>query len=108
MKSISRRDLEAMHDDVHRDFLLVNVLPKDTFNRLHIRTSVNVPVDNASFETMMEYVAGSKHREIVLYCASFNCPASTEAAEKLEKAGFTSVYDYEGGTQDWMRHKSAA
>mgnify|MGYP003626742147 CR=1 FL=1 len=42
--------------------------------------------------------------EVVVYCANFDCPASTDAARKLDEAGFNNVYDYEGGTQDWMEN----
>lgn len=27
---------------------------------------------------------------------------------KLEEAGFTRIYDYEGGTKDWMEQKKEA
>lgn len=97
MKFIFWRDFEVMYDDVYRDFLLVNVLFKDIFNWFYIWIFVNVLVDNVFFEIMMEYVVGSKYCEIVFYCVSFNCLVFIEVVEKLEKVGFISVYDYEGG-----------
>jgi rhodanese-related sulfurtransferase len=78
------------------------VLPEDNFNEKHIRTSINIPHEDKQFTEMVEKVAGSKDRKIVVYCASFDCDASKKAAEKLEKAGFDRVYDYEGGTKDWF------
>jgi rhodanese-related sulfurtransferase len=84
------------------DFVLINVLPEDNFNEKHIRTSINIPHEDKQFTEMVEKVAGSKDRKIVVYCASFDCDASKKAAEKLEKAGFDRVYDYEGGTKDWF------
>ncbi len=30
------------------------------------------------------------------------------SARKLDEAGFTQVYDYEGGTQDWFDKRDAA
>src|SRR5690625_7892017 len=77
----------------------------DSFNKEHIRSSVNVPVDEDNFTSRVEQIAGSKEREVVVYCASFDCDASTRAAEKLQQEGFTQVYDYEGGTKDWFAHQ---
>jgi rhodanese-related sulfurtransferase len=30
------------------------------------------------------------------------CKASLRAAEKLEKLGYTNVYEYSGGKHDWQ------
>jgi rhodanese-related sulfurtransferase len=42
-----------------------------------------------------------KDKDIIVYCASFECHASPTAARKLEQLGYTRVIDYEGGLQDW-------
>jgi len=44
-----------------------------------------------------------RDRTVVLYCASYDCPASTEAAKRLMRMGFTSVFDYKGGLEEWKR-----
>ena len=108
MKTLSKEDLKKMNEKEHEDFVLINVLPKDHFNRQHIRTSVNVPHDRDDFTDQVESISGHKGRKIVVYCASFDCDASPNAAKKLEKAGFTNVYDYEGGTEDWFEHRKSA
>ncbi len=108
MKPITRDELKRMNETEHEDFVLINVLPRDAFNQAHIRTSVNVPVDNDGFVERVNIICGSKDRKIVVYCASFDCDASNQAAEALEKAGFRLVYDYEGGTKDWIEKKQAA
>src|SRR5690625_4309111 len=104
MQAISHSALKTMNEPGHRDYVLINVLPQDGLNQDHIRTSVNVPVDEDNFTSRVEQIAGSKEREVVVYCASFDCDASTRAAEKLQQEGFTQVYDYEGGTKDWFAH----
>lgn len=106
MKAITRDDLKRMNETEHEDFVLINVLPRDAFNDKHIRTSINVPVDDDDFEEVVEKVVASKQRKVVVYCASFDCDASPKAAEKLENAGFTAVYDYEGGTKDWFEKRN--
>ncbi len=104
MQPINRRDLERMNDAGDRDFVLINVLSPEAFNQQHIRTSINVPQESQDFEDTVALVAGGKDRDIVVYCKNHQCNASTRAAEKLEDAGFSSVFDYEGGTEDWMKN----
>lgn len=108
MKPITRDELKTMNETEHDDFVLINVLPKEAFNKAHIRTSINVPVKDERFVETVEAVVGDKERKVVVYCANFDCDASPKAARKLEEAGFTQVYDYEGGTQDWFEQRRAA
>lgn len=108
MRTISRDDLKRMNQGEDRDFVLINVLPRAAFNEKHIRTSINIPVDETGFVQQVETVAGGKDRDVVVYCASAECNASPNAARKLEQAGFTRVYDYEGGTRDWFGQKQAS
>jgi rhodanese-related sulfurtransferase len=108
MQGIKRQQLEQMNGAGERDFVLVNVLPREAFNEAHIRTSINIPQDEPGFEETVAKVAGSKNRDVVVYCASFDCDASLKAAEKLDKAGFAHIFDYEGGTRDWLdNHENA-
>lgn len=108
MHVIDRQHLEGMLADEDADFLLINVLSAEEFNRRHLRNSINVPLKTPRFAELVAEIAGNKDRRIVVYCASFDCDASTKAATELEAEGFTDVYDYEGGTQHWFDHKSAA
>lgn len=108
MQSITRDDLKQMNETDHEDFVLINVLPGEAFNKEHIRTSINIPLQSEDFTEQVERVVGNKERKVVLYCASFDCDASPKAAKKLEQAGFSQVFDYEGGTRDWFEKKRAA
>ena len=108
MKTLTHNELKTMNDTEERDFVLVNVLPRKVFNEEHIRTSVNIPLEKDNFTDLVETVAGDKNREIVVYCANFKCDASEKAAKKLEENGFSKIFDYEGGTEDWMEQKQKA
>jgi rhodanese-related sulfurtransferase len=101
MKAISYDQLKKMKDG-EEDFILVNVLPAEAFSKAQIPDSINIPVKQPDFEAQVEETADGKEKKIVTYCASFDCPASSEAAEKLEKAGFTDVLAYEGGIKEWQ------
>jgi rhodanese-related sulfurtransferase len=107
MQTLTKTELKKLNDQKHEDFVLINVLPPETFREKHIRTSVNIPVQRDDFSELVSLVSANKSRKIVVYCASFDCDASRSAAEKLEKAGFEQVYDYEGGTKDWFESRDS-
>jgi len=97
LKTITREELQAKRERGDR-FHLVNVLSATTFAAAHIPGSENVPV------TEIEEVAMSlwePDEEIVVYCASFDCDASSRAAAILERLGYIDVSDFEGGMEDW-------
>jgi rhodanese-related sulfurtransferase len=58
-------------------------------------------VDSDDFVERVEELVGHKDYPVVVYCADEGCSSSERAAEKLDQAGFTSVFDYSGGAQEW-------
>ena len=85
-----------------KDALIINVLPKEDFDEGHIPGSINIPVESEEdFVQSVEEIASNKNQKIVVYCASKECSASKTAAEKLDRAGFSYVLEYEGGMKDW-------
>ena len=101
MQTISRDQLKQWKDQ-GEDFELINVLGEDSFRTAHIPGSDNIPLGAENFEQEVEQKAGGKDKPIVVYCANHECTASPSAAKKLEEAGFSRVYDYEGGVKDWQ------
>ena len=107
--TISRDDLAERiqrespdNDDRQRGFALVNVLAPQSFVQSHIPGSINIPQGQEDlFEQRFD-----KGKEIIVYCASFDCSASPKAATELARRGFTDVYDYEGGMQDWQERSA--
>ena len=81
--------------------ILVNTLPHEAFEKQHIPNSINIPQEREDFVSQVEQAAGSKDQTVVVYCANEHCNSSTQAAQKLEAAGFTHVFDYEGGAESW-------
>ena len=81
---------------------LINVLPGQAFREKHIPGSINIPVEDGDFvQQVEECLGGAKEKTVVVYCASTECPASEQAARRLEQAGFTNVFDYEAGVAGW-------
>lgn len=81
--------------------ILVNTLSQDEFKKAHIPNSLNIPEQQDDFTSQVEQAAGSKDQTVIVYCASQECGSSEQAAQKLEQAGFSHVYDYEGGAKSW-------
>jgi len=102
MQTIERDELKQ-HLDESQDFLFLNVLSEEKYEDEHIPGSQNVPFDDddEDFARKVEPLVATKDDFIVVYCASTDCPASSNAAKALENAGFTNVRAYEGGIHDW-------
>lgn len=90
------------------DMLLIDVLPKESFDKQHIPGAINVPLGGANFVKDVDSKVRSKEQRIVVYCASAQCDASQKAAEELENASFTNVDRFEDGLEGWFGKKSSA
>jgi ArsR family transcriptional regulator len=75
---------------------VVNVLDPKQYHLGFIRGSKRIPLSE------LERRAGEldKSREVIVYCASYDCHASRNAAKKLEALGFCARA-YEGGIKEW-------
>ncbi|MCH8067387.1 MAG: rhodanese-like domain-containing protein [Nanoarchaeota archaeon] len=99
MKTISAEELKEKID-AEEDFVLVNVLSKESYEARHVPTSINIPVDEVENRAPTELP--DKNKEIIVYCASTTCQASPRAAKKLEELGYINVTDYETGVVGWQ------
>ena len=97
LKCITRDALKRMIDK-NEDFILVDVLSLESYEKEHIPGSINIPL--ADIKNKAERLL-KKDKEIVVYCGSSQCTMSSQAAEELARLGYKEVYDYEGGLQDW-------
>lgn len=102
MKTITTDQLKALEAD-RRGILLINTLDESHFAATRILDALNVPQSKDNFISRVDEIAGSKERPIVVYCASSECNSSTQAAKKLDAAGYQEVYDYEGGAKAWSQ-----
>ncbi|MBI3841393.1 MAG: rhodanese-like domain-containing protein [Thaumarchaeota archaeon] len=79
------------------DLVVVNVLKKEAYNRIHIRGSISIPRNELEAGRWQELDRGNA---VVVPCSSFSCGASKLAADFLETKGYR-VRAYEGGTKEW-------
>ena len=82
------------------DFILVDALSKDSFKNKRIPGSVNIPSSKV-LKTASDKIP-NKQTEVVVYCASNSCEASTKAVEKLEELGYKNVVEFNAGLKGWL------
>lgn len=80
-------------------YKLLDVLSSDSYNKGHIDGALSFPVNEINKATAGSRL--SKSDDIIVYCGSFQCSASTEAAKKLSALGY-NVLDYKGGLKEWQ------
>ena len=75
---------------------IVNVLAPEHYHLGVIKGSIRIPLN----ELDSRWGELDKNIEVITYCASYDCPASSQAAEKLANKGF-KANAYEGGIKEW-------
>ena len=96
MKSITRTELQSRLGTI----VLLEALPSNYFEAEHLPGAQNMPLDE--IDTLASLLVPDKGAAVVTYCAGPSCPNSKIAAERLETLGYTDVYAYEGGKEDWL------
>ena len=101
LKEVSREELKKWIDE-KKDFVLVDVLLRHSYDAWHLPGAVHAGVHEDGFLEKVAALAPDKDKPVVAYCSSFTCMASPLAAKKLAEAGYTDVYHYAGGLADWQ------
>ncbi len=103
-KTISTAELTALADKP----ILVDVRPKDEFDVIHIKGSVNIDL-NKLLEKDLEAVRGKGDaRPLVFYCNGIDCEKSYKAAMKARLWGFQNVFIYDDGIFTWGKTNPSA
>ncbi len=79
--------------------LLVEVLPKDAFEREHIAGAINLPFSTLDSGAVADL---DRTRPTIAYCYDHECDLSARAAHRLVALGFTEVYDYAASKVAWL------
>ena len=95
---IDRDELKQKLDHPKK-FVLVEALPADDFQRLHLPGAINIPAHQIRSQAP-ELLP--KEAEIIVYCSGPACHASDDAARELTEMGYSNVRRYVGGKQDWV------
>jgi rhodanese-related sulfurtransferase len=98
IKAINRDILRKKLQESPGRVILMDVREKNDYEVEHIKGAISVPIGELLTRSVQNW--GRDH-EIIVYCGSFECPASSNAAKMLDDAGFENVLEYEGGLKDW-------
>ena len=82
------------------DFVLVDALSQQHYERSHLPGAINLPYE---FVDDAEQVLPNKDAEIVVYCMNVDCAASGEEVRELGEMGYENVRHYAEGKQDWLQ-----
>lgn len=77
--------------------VVVNVLGKPDYEKIHIKGSVSIPLDLLE-QGELEQLGDQKN--VITYCKSYTCGASKNAAMILKEMGYNAMA-YEGGIEEW-------
>ena len=96
---ITRDELKAKLDR-GGDIVVFEALPEMYYEDAHLPGAINLPHDR--IDELAPTLLPDKDREVAAYCSNLACRNSTIAANRLTQLGYTRVYDYEEGKQDWI------
>jgi rhodanese-related sulfurtransferase len=97
VKMIVKEDLKDVLGSTH-DVKILDVRSRGDFEKAHIQGAISLPLSEIEEGSVRML---HKWDFIVTYCTSFDCQASTRAAEKLIALGFSNVVDYKGGIKEY-------
>lgn len=98
VQSISRDELAAKIAD--GAVTVVEALPASYYIEAHLPGAINLPHDEV--DALASRLLTAKDAEIVVYCANEPCPNSGIAAARLSELGYSNVFEYGPGKQDWI------
>lgn len=98
--TISRDELKRKIDDGD-DFVLLEALPREAFDRGHLPNAHHFPREAA--EERASELLPNKETPGVVYCSGPECDSSLKAARALREMGYENVRRYEGGKAEWKR-----
>ena len=96
IKFISMQHLRRILDS-SEPLKLVDVRSREDFAKEHIRGAISLPLDELDKAKQLF----KPDDDIIVYCDSFVCSASSSAAKMLARMGFLKVRDYKGGLREW-------
>lgn len=98
-KEIHADELKSWYDH-NKNMIVLDARTKPYFDGTLLPKATWLPSD--STETEIYAVIPTKNSLIVVYCAGVKCPASGRLYDKLSSLGYTNVYEYHEGLEDWM------
>lgn len=96
---VALAQVKELHDS--RQAVLVDARSARSFAKEHIAGALSFPLEEASRQQKPTLKGVNKDALIIVYCNGFSCHDSVELGKLLIKAGYSSVYVFEGGLPEW-------
>ncbi len=93
-------DLQGVRELLERGAQLVEVLPAEEYEELHLPAAISLPLKELDAQAAERLDC---ERPVIVYCWDALCDMSPRAAAWLEQLGF-DAYDYALSKVDWMAH----
>jgi rhodanese-related sulfurtransferase/CBS domain-containing protein len=93
-------DLQDVQELLERGAQLVEVLPAEEYQELHLPGAINLPLKELGAQRARQL---DRQRPVIVYCWDALCDMSPRAATFLDHLGF-DVYDYARSKVDWMAY----
>lgn len=84
-----------------KEAVLVDARDTETYTGGRIQGAVSLPVGEFEQRLPDFLKMYKKDQPLVVYCNGYGCPDSMTVGEALIKAGYTTVFAYEGGYPEW-------
>ncbi|CAN5736577.1 rhodanese-like domain-containing protein [soil metagenome] len=96
---IDRDELKVRIEESN-GLVVVEALGPSYFEDAHLPGALNLPHDQV--DEFAPQLLPDKDAEIVVYCSNLACQNSVQASRRLVELGYTRVFEYEDGKQDWI------
>jgi rhodanese-related sulfurtransferase/CBS domain-containing protein len=93
---IDRHKVRELLDDGAQ---VIEALPRRFYDEEHIPGAISMPLTDLNLDSVK---ALNPDKPTITYCANEQCDLGPRAASRLETLGFTDVYEYSAGKDDWL------
>lgn len=100
-KEINADDLQKMKKDIP-SLVIVDSRGGDWFDGTVIEGATQLATSDTNEDSLAK-LAPKKDQAVVFYCTNEQCPASAKAAHKAADIGYTNLFKYPGGIEDWKK-----
>ena len=88
----------------HANLVILDNRKAEDFAEGHIEGAIRLIDTDVSPETLANHIA-SKDTPVLFYCNGVKCGRAAKATEKAVGLGYTSVYYYALGMDEWKRNE---
>lgn len=99
LDEITAADLQVLIDTTP-GLVIVDARTAEEYAEGHIPGAIQMRPDDVTAEKLAA-LAPAKDTAMAFYCGNVQCPASGKAAHKAAESGYTKLYKYAGGIEDW-------